>query len=107
MMNFADLILCLFTGFAIPLALCGFVAEGVGLYVGNGASPRGSRLLAYWTSAMICGPGLFATRLLAGFRSGEESVGEQVTGWVAAAGWAVLYGYVVLGSVKLAFGLAS
>ncbi len=100
MMNFADLVLCLLTGFAIPLALCGFVSQGVGLYAGDGETGRVSRLFASWSSAMICGPGLFATRLLQGLRSGEETFGQQAAGWLAASGWAILYGYVVLGSVK-------
>jgi hypothetical protein len=105
MMNFADLVLCLLTGFAIPLALAGFVADGVRLHAGSGDAGPGGRLFAYWSSAMICGPGLFAMRLWEGWRSGEETPGQQVSGWLAAAGWAMLYGYVVLNAVRLIFGL--
>lgn len=107
MMNFTDLVLCLMTGFAIPLALCSLVADGAGLYAVSGRAGRGGRLMSFWSSAMICGPGLFATRLVSGWRSGSETVGQQVAGWFAAAGWAVLYGYVVLRSVTLLMGLAS
>ncbi len=109
MMNFADLVLCLLTGFAIPLALCGFVVQGVGLYAaaerGAGSEGRLGRLFVFWSSAMICGPGLFATRLVEGWRSGEETPAQQATGWLAAGGWAALYGYVVLNLVRLAFNL--
>lgn len=100
MMNFVDLVLCLLTGFAIPLALCGFVAEGARLYAGTGQSGRTGRFFVLWSSALVCGPGLFATRLVEGFRSGEETAGEQIAGWLAAAGWALLYGYVVLHLVR-------
>ncbi|MCD2175283.1 hypothetical protein [Rhizobium sp. C4] len=103
MMNFADLVLCLLTGFAIPLALSGLVSESVGSYAGNGQNGRVGRLVMVWSSAMICGPGLFATRLVDGWRSGDETVAEQAAGWMAAAGWAALYGYVVLNAVKLIF----
>ncbi|HWU63193.1 MAG TPA: hypothetical protein VN112_14340 [Ensifer sp.] len=102
MMNFADLALCLLTGFAIPLALCGFVSQGLGAYAGSG---QNARVLVWWSSAMICGPGLFATRLIEGWHSGEETIGQQAAGWFAATGWAVLYGYVVLRAVSILLGL--
>lgn len=105
MMNFADLVLCLLTGFAIPLALSGFVAERAELHAGRGQAGPAGRFLVFWSSALVCGPGLFATRLIEGFRSGEETAGEQITGWAAAAGWAFLYGYVVLMLVRRAFHL--
>ena len=105
MMNFADLVLCLLTGFAIPLALSGFVAERAVVHAGRREMGPAGRFLVFWSSALVCGPGLFATRLVEGFRSREETAGEQITGWLAAAGWAFLYGYVVLTLVRRAFHL--
>ena len=43
MMNFADLVLCLLTGFAIPLALSGFVAERAEIHAGRGQVGPASR----------------------------------------------------------------
>jgi hypothetical protein len=105
MMNFADLVLCLLTGFAIPLALSGIVTERVQLHAGRGQVGSAGRFFVFWSSALLCGPGLFATRLVDGFRSGAESAGEQIAGWLAAAGWALLYGYVVLNLVRHVFHL--
>lgn len=105
MMNFADLVLCLLTGFAIPLALSGFVAERAALHAGRGQAGPAGRFFVFWSSALVCGPGLFATRLVEGLRSGRETAGEQVAGWLAAAGWAALYGYVVLNLVRHLFHL--
>lgn len=101
MMNYADLLLCLLTGFAIPLALTGFVTEGLRSYSGGAMSDRPVRLAVQWSAAFVCGPGLFAVRLLDGWRSGQEGAGEQVAGWLACLGWAALYGYVVLNAVRL------
>ena len=105
MMNFADLVLCLLTGFAIPLALSGFVAERAEIHAGRGQVSPASRFFVFWSSALVCGPGLFATRLIEAFRSGEETAGEQIAGWLATVGWALLYGYVVLTLVRHAFHL--
>ncbi len=105
MMNFADLVLCLLTGFAIPLALAGFVSERAELLAGRGEPGRAGRFFVFWSSALVCGPALFATRLIEGFRSGEETAAEQLAGWIAAAGWALLYGYVALNLVRHAFHL--
>ena len=105
MMNFADLVLCLLTGFAIPLALAGFVAERAEIRAGRGQAGPAGRFFVFWSSALVCGPGLFAVRLLEGLRSRKETAGEQIAGWLAAAGWAALYGYVVLTLVRHAFHL--
>lgn len=105
MMNFSDLLLCLLTGFAIPLALSGFVADGLRSAPVGAVADRRVRVIAQWTAAMICGPGLFAGRLVDGWRSGDESLGEQLAGWLASCGWAVLYGYVVLSAVRMLFSI--
>jgi hypothetical protein len=105
MMNLADPILCLLTGIAVPMALAGFVAEGAGVLSARGESSWFGWALGAWGAAMVAGPGLFAQRLVEGWRSGAENTAEQLCGWVACAGWAALYGYVLLSAVRLSFGL--
>lgn len=106
MMNFADFVLCLLTGVAVPMALAGFVAEAAILEAAAGHGVRLRRVLGAWSAAMVAGPGLFALRLVEGWKSGREGLGEQLSGWLACAGWATLYGYVLLNGVRLAIGHA-
>lgn len=105
MMNFADPLLCLLTGFAVPLALAGFVADGVRVSAHHGGGGRMLWLFGCWASALVAGPGLFAMRLAEALRAGREGVAEHVCGWLACAAWATLYGYVVLSAVRLSFNL--
>jgi uncharacterized membrane protein len=105
MMNFADLVLCLLTGFVVPLALASLVSDGALMAGGPVRAGWAARYAIQWSSALICGPGLFAMRLIDGWRSGRETPGQQITGWLAAGGWAVLYGYVVLTLVRRIFGV--
>jgi hypothetical protein len=105
MMNFADLVLCLLTGFVVPLAFASLVADGALLAGGPARGGRAVRTAFQWSSALICGPGLLAIRLVDEWRSEGETLVQQVTGWLAAGGWAVLYGYVVLSAVRRIFGV--
>lgn len=105
MMNFTDPVLCLFTGFAVPLALAGFVADNMRFLAPAERGGRLKWLVGCWAGAVVAGPGLFATRLVEGFWSGREGVAEHLCGWLACAAWAALYGYMVLNAVRLSFNL--
>ena len=94
MMNFPNVVLALFTGFAVAslirelLLMSGFSLSGS---VEGGADEFGKRFGAAFTA----GPAFLAEELISGVRSGERR-SALLAGFVACAAWATLYGFVVL-----------
>lgn len=100
MVNFTDLFLFLFCGFAVSWALAGVampVYETCRDRFNEGEGNVAMLPVLSWMAALCCGPALLADRLLAFGRSHEASAGDLVLGWFVFSGWCALYGYVLLG----------
>jgi hypothetical protein len=97
MVNGGDVLMCLVAGLAVPLALIDGLRGLGGITLPRRSTNAGvERRPLVWLLALIAGPGLFAERMLLGWHDGELSPADGVNGLIIVAGWAALYGYVLL-----------
>lgn len=103
MVNAGDLFVCVVAGLAMPLAMLdGFKALAGSALPDQSAGLQLERRPLVWFLAILLGPGLFADRMLAGWREGRLSPADRVNAFVITVGWAAIYGFVVLSLAKAA-----
>jgi len=96
MMTGGDVFISLVVGLAVPLAILdaartmldGLPEQGPGFQVERRWTP--------WLLAMFAGPALMFDRVAEGWREGAYSRSDILSGVLITAGWATIYGFVVL-----------
>ncbi|MGV3553038.1 DUF6949 family protein [Rhizobium sp.] len=102
MINAGDLFICVVTGLAMPLAMLdGYRALAGAALQEQVVGWHGRRGPVVLLLAILLGPGLFVEKMLTAWRRGELSPADRVNALVIALGWAALYGFVVLGFVRM------
>lgn len=99
MMSGGDLFICLVVGLAVPLAILdaartmleGLPEQGQGFQIERRWMP--------WLLALLAGPALLFDRVAEGWREGAFGRSDIVSGIVITAGWATIYGYLLLKAV--------
>jgi hypothetical protein len=97
-----DLFVYLVIGLAVPLAVLDALrtmldgelpSQGDGLQLELRVMP--------WLLAVVAGPALLFDRVAEGWRTGVMVRGELMAGIFITAGWATLYGFVLLKAARL------
>ena len=97
MITSGELFVCLVAGLAMPLA----ILDAARAMFEDGLPEQGDgfqleRRLAPWMLALFAGPALLFDRVAGGWRDSQLSKADIASGAFITAGWAVLYGFVVL-----------
>jgi hypothetical protein len=100
-MTSGDLFVCLVVGMAVPLAILD-VARAI-LTDELPVQEEGLQFegrLAPWLLALFAGPALLFDRIAEGWREGALSRADIASGVFITAGWAAIYGFVLLQAVR-------
>jgi hypothetical protein len=97
MITSGELFVCLVAGLAVPLAILDAartVLEGRLPVQGDGLQLE--RRLVPWFLGFFAGPALLFDRIAEGWREGTLSGPDIASGAFITAGWAAIYGFVLL-----------
>jgi len=97
-----DLFVCLVIGLAVPLA----VLDAMRTMLDGELPSQGDGLqlelrLMPWLLALVAGPALLFDRVAESWRSGLLQRAELAAGIVIIAGWATIYGFLLLKAARL------
>jgi len=96
MMSVGDVFICLVVGLAIPLAILDAARTMLERLPEQGTGFQIERRWTPWLLATFAGPALMFDRVAEGWREGAYSRGDILSGALITAGWAMIYGFLVL-----------
>lgn len=96
MMSGGDVFICLVVGLAVPLAILDAARTMLEGLPEQASEFQVERRLAPWLLALFAGPALLFDRVAQGWREGAFSRGDILSGVIITAGWATLYGFLIL-----------
>lgn len=96
MMSGGDVFICLVVGLAVPLAILDAARTMLEGLPEQGAGFQIERRWTPWLLALLAGPALLFDRVAEGWREGAYSRSDILSGALITAGWATIYGFVVL-----------
>lgn len=97
MLTSGDLFVCLVAGLTVPLAILDAVRTTLdGRLPAQEQGFQIERRLMPWLLALFAGPALLFDRVAEGWKEGALSRADIASGAFITAGWAFVYGFVLL-----------